>query len=127
MSRKRKSSMTSSEEYTGRNIFKQNGLLLREGCHPFYEETCLSLPFQKQNGEKRNRSGEYRENTLRSSETDICIAQREKMRENCMTQNNAPAISMERGNRRKLSFSCSVEFTPVSGWGRGSHPLPFRL
>jgi hypothetical protein len=103
--RKRKSDMTSSgkfslagenrlREFIGRRILSP-GVFFFEGDYlPRYEETCLSLPFEEENGD---RSKDHRENTLRVSEADT--------------------LSMEQGNREKLNFSFSVEFTMVSGLG----------
>jgi hypothetical protein len=110
--RKRKSDMTSSErfslagenrlrEFIGRRILSP-GVFFFEGDYlPVYEEIYLSLPFQRENGKKRDRSKDHQENTLRISEVDTLIGQRRKMRENCMKKKS------------------------VSGWGRGPHPLPF--
>jgi hypothetical protein len=134
--KKSKSVMTSSEEYTEVNIFKQESLLFERGCHPFYEGRGLSLSFRKQNGENQDKRENYQENTLRSSATDILIGQRGKRRENYIRdksnldgqkrQKSASGTVLKPENRRKLSSSYSVEFTRVSGLsGRGPHPLPF--
>jgi hypothetical protein len=135
--RKRKSDMTSSEEYTGVNIFKQDSLLFEGGYHFLYEEACISLPFRKQNGENQDKRENYQENTLGSSEADTLAGERGKMRENCMGKKNnldggerqksVFLNSMKPENRGKLSFSYSVEFAPVSGLFGVEVPPPLYL
>jgi hypothetical protein len=116
--RKKKSDMTQSEEYTGRRVFEQKDLLFEGGCHPLYEEKCLFLRFRKQNGEKRGRSKNHHENTLRNSGTHTHSGKKGKMREkNNLQQKDTSAISLKPGNRKKVRFSFSVEFTTVSGLG----------
>jgi hypothetical protein len=80
--------MTQSEEYTGRRVFEQKDLLFEGGCHPLYEETCLSLPLQKQKEKKKDRNEDHQENTLRISEADTLAGEKGKMRENCMGKKN---------------------------------------
>jgi hypothetical protein len=126
--RKSKSDMTSSEEYTGRRVFQQESLLFERGCHPLYEETCLSLPFQKQNGVQRNRSKDYQENMLRISGADILAGEKGKMRKNRMGKKNNLCTSDER-ERQKIASLNSMEPGNRGNWASpvpwNSSPFPF--